>query len=577
MAKKICLFLVFLFSSLGILSAQTTITVNAAPITGSIAFAGDENLYQFTVVTTAYYHMETWVSAYGGGTLGDTYMWLYGPNDINILITYDDDSGLGLSSLIYRQLSPGIYYLKVRPYAPGPTGTYKIAVTKTEALPLNQNWITGNIYPNGDTDFYRVPLLNAKYVLETILLTLYDDTMFLYGPDDPTLLIAQDSGSGARSAALIMHTLAATGGAGTYYIRITSGYAGVTGTYKLRSFNVRMDDLAASWTGDATYSRYSESGAWTKLTTWANKVALGDYDGDGRADLLATFNDGYLYVRRTSTGGWVKLTTAPSWFAMGDYDADGYQDFFGTWVDGTYVRNGLTGEWILLTSPCLQLAVGDVDGDTYDDFIGVFNDATYVKFMKTGSWVKLTTPANWIAAGDVNGNRCKEVIGNWPDGIWSYSFYSPSGWRQWAPSALQISAGDFDGDLIDDIAATYADGLLWVRLATGAWLKITTAPSTFGLGKMTTPLYYPYAKAAPVPLTTDDLASQNLGLGVRRGDPPTKTEADLSAQGPGGKHFAFSLSENWLPGSKIDVEKQKLISFERQDKRESDKDLREKK
>jgi hypothetical protein len=577
MPKKVCLLLFVLIASFGVLSAQTTITVNAAPITGSIDFAGDEDVYQFSVVTTAYYHMETWVSAYGGGTLSDTYMWLYGPNDINTLITYNDDGGLGFSSLIYWQLSPGTYYLKVRPYAPGPTGTYKIAVTKTVALPLNQNWITGDIYPDGDTDFYRVSLYNGNFAFETILFTLSGDTMFLYGPDDPTTLISQDSTSGARYSAFLKRTLAATGGAGTYYIRVTSRYAGITGTYKIRSFNVRNDDLAASWTGDATYTRDTLSGNWTKLTTWANKVALGDYDNDGRADLLATFNDGYLYVRQTSSGGWIRLTTAPISFAMGDYDADGYQDLFGTWVDGTYVRNGQTGAWLLLTSPCLQLAVGDVDGDTYDDFIGVFNDATYVKFMQSGSWVKLTTPANWIAAGDVNGNRCKEVLGNWPDGIWSYSFYYPSGWRQWAPSALQIGAGDFDADSVDDIVASYADGLLWVRLATGTWLKITTAPTTFGLGKIRAPAYPALGKATPVPLITDNLAGPDLDLGIRKGDPPTKIEADLSRQGPGGEKFTFSISENWLPGSKMDMERQKLISLERREIKNNSGDRREKK
>jgi hypothetical protein len=577
MPKKICLLLVFLLSSFGVLMAQTTITINTAPLTGSIDYAGDEDLYQFTVSSPGDYHMETWVSGYGGGTLGDTYMWLYGPNDINILITYNDDGGLGFSSLIYRNLAVGTYYLKVRPYSPGPTGTYKIAVTKTVALPLNQHWLAAEINPNGDTDFYRVALYDDKYVFETNLGTLYDNYMYLYGPNDPTVLITQDSNAGAGNAALILRTLAATGAAGTYYVRITSGYAGVTGTYKIRSFDVRYDDIAASWTGDATYSRESESGVWTKLTTWANKVALGDYDNDGRADLLATFNDGYLYVRRTSNGAWVKLTTAPIWFAMGDYDADGYQDFFGTWVDGTYVRNGLTGAWLLLTSPCLQLAVGDVDGDTYDDFVGVFSDATYVKFMRTGSWAKLTTPANWVAVGDVNNNRYEEVIGNWPDGIWSYSFYSPSGWRQWAPAALQIGAGDFDGDLIDDIAATYADGFLWVRLSTGIWLKITTAPATFGLGRITTPRIIVTGIGTPVPLTSEVPAIGDLDLGIRKGDPPTKTEADLSVQGPGGEQFSFSISENWMPGSKIDAERQKSISFERRDKNTNATDLKEKK
>jgi len=87
-------------------------------------------------------------------------------------------------------------------------------------------------------------------------------------------------------------------------------------------------------------------GSWATDTTWAN-VRGGDFDGDGRTDLVGQRADGAWVVSR-STG--TALTPAAVWtylassqFAtVGDFNADGRSD--------VAVRNAANGSWRVLTS-----------------------------------------------------------------------------------------------------------------------------------------------------------------------------------------------------------------------------------
>jgi peptidyl-prolyl cis-trans isomerase A (cyclophilin A) len=86
-------------------------------------------------------------------------------------------------------------------------------------------------------------------------------------------------------------------------------------------------------------------GTWAADTTWTNVLA-GDFDADGRTDLLGQRADGAWHVAR-STGGsfttsiWSYL--ASSQFAtVGDFNTDGRAD--------VAVRNAANGSWRVLTS-----------------------------------------------------------------------------------------------------------------------------------------------------------------------------------------------------------------------------------
>ncbi|HEX8701576.1 MAG TPA: hypothetical protein VF815_22300 [Myxococcaceae bacterium] len=67
------------------------------------------------------------------GTLGDSVLWLYGPNSASTLISYNDDHGGTLASRIEAYLSPGVYYPTVGGYGSA-TGTYNISMNCYSAV-----------------------------------------------------------------------------------------------------------------------------------------------------------------------------------------------------------------------------------------------------------------------------------------------------------------------------------------------------------------------------------------------------------------------------------------------------------
>jgi hypothetical protein len=90
--------------------------------TGSLAYSGDADWYQVDVVTSGTYRAQTFL-----GTLPDTVMKLYGPDDQGAFLE-GNDNAVGLASRIIRPLAAGTYYLKIT--APsGKVGTYRVVVS----------------------------------------------------------------------------------------------------------------------------------------------------------------------------------------------------------------------------------------------------------------------------------------------------------------------------------------------------------------------------------------------------------------------------------------------------------------
>src|SRR5690606_38243493 len=83
--------------------------------------AGETDVYRFVVTAAGSHVIET-----QGAT--DLVMALYGPDDMTIFITEDDDSGPGTNPRIERNLVPGTYFSRVRHYSGSSTGPYSISV-----------------------------------------------------------------------------------------------------------------------------------------------------------------------------------------------------------------------------------------------------------------------------------------------------------------------------------------------------------------------------------------------------------------------------------------------------------------
>ena len=101
----------------------TTLTVDAASVTGTISGGGSEDWYKFTISTSG----ATYVINTTAGTLSDSYLYLYDSTHDDP-IAVDDDSGDGAMSRITQALSPGTYYVKVVAWGRDITGSYGITV-----------------------------------------------------------------------------------------------------------------------------------------------------------------------------------------------------------------------------------------------------------------------------------------------------------------------------------------------------------------------------------------------------------------------------------------------------------------
>jgi hypothetical protein len=247
---------------------------------------------------------------------------------------------------------------------------------------------------------------------------------------------------------------------------------------------------------------------------------LRDYDGDRRADLLC--HD------RMSGAKWIDLAEAPGTFRgtnwstpgdfcrhadgrlfKGDFDGDGRADLLchdvrsgRQWVsfadaagrfDGTDWSQ--TGSWCGGTGE--RLLVGDFDGDRRDDLLchGVSNGKQWIAFAKPGAVPFSGT--DWhrsqgfcghatgeLHVGDFNADGrddllCHDVASGakWIDYADGAGHFQGTDWQTSAAfcghATGELHVGDFDGDLRDD--------LLCHDVASGAkWIDHADAQGAFG-------------------------------------------------------------------------------------------------
>ncbi len=215
-------------------------------------------------------------------TLTDPYLTLYSSSGIPLLS--DDDSGLGLSSLInYTATTSGTYYLGARAFSSG-TGSYTLTATGTApsddyaATTLTSGRVTsggsvsGRIESVGDNDWFGISLTaGTRYQFSLDGSTLADPYLSLYSSGGS--LIGSDDDSGIGLNALLQFTPTTSG---TYYLG-ADGYSG-TGSYTLSatataaptpttgsgSFSIRV-----VYSGDSQYQSYFDVAAqrWSEVIT----------------------------------------------------------------------------------------------------------------------------------------------------------------------------------------------------------------------------------------------------------------------------------------------------------------------
>ena len=235
-------------------------------------------------------------------------------------------------------------------------------------------------------------------------------------------------------------------------------------------------------------------------------VGTGDFNGDGRDDVVWRRNDGAFTEWLAQPNGGFASNDANAWElvptswrvdGVGDFNADGRDDLiwrndngtFTTWLgqsDGGFVSNDVNSARVLPTS-WQVVATGDFNGDGRDDIAWRRSDGTFTDWLAGGNgsftsndvnaW-RTDIPNSWRIAGtgDFNGDDRDDLVWLRADGAFTTWLAKPNGGfvsndaNSWAiiPNSWQIvETGDYNGDGRDDILWRNSNGALTNWLAHG--------------------------------------------------------------------------------------------------------------
>ena len=248
-------------------------------------------------------------------------------------------------------------------------------------------------------------------------------------------------------------------------------------------------------------------------------VGTGDYNGDGRDDMLLRSDAGWLTDwLGTSSGGFTNngantsLFFSPEWKVVGTTDVNGdgkadmllrrddgwLTDWIGT-ASGSFVNNGETcslffaPEWKIVST-------GDFNGDGYGDILLRRDDGWVTNWLGTAGGTFTNNGANtalffstdWkvIGTGDVNGDGKDDLILRRDDGwITDWLGTANGGFtNNGSNTALFLttdwkisSIADFNGDGREDILLRNDSGWMtdWLGTSTGSFTNNGANFSTF--------------------------------------------------------------------------------------------------
>ena len=245
-------------------------------------------------------------------------------------------------------------------------------------------------------------------------------------------------------------------------------------------------------------------------TAW-QVVGTGDFDGDGRADVAWRNADGSFTNWLSQANGTFVSNDANAWAVIpttwhvdgvGDFNGDGRDDLiwrndngtFTTWLaqpNGGFVSNDANSITVLPTN--WQVAdTGDFNGDGRDDIIWRRDDGAFTTWLAqpnggfvsndANSWTVL--PTNWHVegTGDFNGDGSDDIVWRRDDGAFTTWLSQANGafvsndansWTILPTNWQVVEIGDYNGDGRDDILWRRDDGAFtsWLAQGNGSFIS----------------------------------------------------------------------------------------------------------
>ena len=459
--------------------AAATLVAIPSSTPGEIEASGDRDVFRIDVQEAGTLRVDTRGDTDTHGSLSRS--------DGQVVAT-NDDGGTNLNFLIMAAVVPGPWYVEVRGYAGFTTGGYTLDVTfdpQPPSLPQRTRRL-GDFDGDGHDD---------------VLLRRDDGAWYYYAMDGRRHI------SGRNGPATLTRDL-------RYDVAGIGDFDGDGRDDVL----LRRDDGA--WYYYAMDGRRHISGRNGPATLTRDLrygvAGIGDLDGDGRDDVLLRRDDGawYYYAmdgRRHISGrnGPATLTRDLRYdvAGIGDFDGDGRDDVLlrrddGFWyyyaMDGRRHIRARTGPATLTRNLRYGVAgIGDLDGDGRDDVLLRRDDGAWYYYAMDGRRhisgrngpATLTRDLRYGVAGigDLDGDGRDDVLLRRDDGFWYY--YAMDGRRHFrartGPATLTRNlrygvAGTGDLDVDEE-----ALGLLYVKPTFGLPGTVVTL-SVRGAGPGTT-------------------------------------------------------------------------------------------
>ncbi len=243
---------------------------------------------------------------------------------------------------------------------------------------------------------------------------------------------------------------------GTPVVLTAGEYADVDGDGRGDVLATRPDGSMWLYRGNGSLTYPFSSGVQIGASGWQafDRVLAGDVNGDGKADLVATKPDGTMWLYHGSGSLTYPFSSgvqigASGWqgydrIAVGDIDGDGKADLVGTRPDGTMWLFHGDGSLTYPFSTAVQIgasgwqgydrfALGDINADGKADLVATRSDGSMWLFHGSGS---LSYPfssgvqigaSGWqgfdrVQVGDINGDNKADLVATKPDGtMWLYA------------------------------------------------------------------------------------------------------------------------------------------------------------